>query len=258
MINIECCKKLFNEYIKRYDFNNEKIHLKYGHTLRVVDFCEDISRTLNLSGEDIELARLIGLLHDLGRFEQIKMYDTYNDDISIDHASLAIEILQKDNYIDKFVKDGASKKIIMEAIVNHNKFKINDKLDSRTELFAKIIRDADKLDIMNLIVNGKLEITFNSGRISCTVLDSILHQQEVHNTDVNSKIDNYVSSVAFVFDLNFDYSIKYIKDKNLLSILIDNIAIRNDNEKEKLLAIKVAVSEYIKERLGKQNVRKEI
>ena len=162
---------------------------------------------------------------------------------------MAVKILQADNYIDKFVSDKASQKIVIEAVNNHNKFMIDGNLESRTELFSKIIRDADKLDIINLMVNGKLEIAFNSGSISSEVMDSILNEQEVKNADRHSKIDDYVSSAAYIFDFNFKFSIQYVKDRNLISTLVDNIVIRNDSEKEKLLAIKVTVSEYLKDRL---------
>ena len=41
---------------------------------------------------------LIGLLHDIGRFEQVKVYDTFSDIDSIDHADYGVEILG--DYID--------------------------------------------------------------------------------------------------------------------------------------------------------------
>ena len=75
MINIENAKKVFREYIKNYDLNYGKIALKVAHILRVSSISKRIAIALNLNEEDINLAELIGLLHDIGRFEQIKQYN---------------------------------------------------------------------------------------------------------------------------------------------------------------------------------------
>ena len=60
---------------------------------------------LNLSEEDILLAELIGLLHDIGRFEQIKNYHTFLDKESIDHAEYGNKILFEDDLIRNFITE---------------------------------------------------------------------------------------------------------------------------------------------------------
>jgi HD superfamily phosphodiesterase len=46
------------------------IMLKRNHSLRVSSLSGLISKKIHLSEEDIILAKIIGLLHDVGRFEQ--------------------------------------------------------------------------------------------------------------------------------------------------------------------------------------------
>ncbi len=62
----------FKEYLKDYDLENGSIKLKIGHTYEVVKKSEYIATGLKLDKENIELAKIIALLHDIGRFEQIK------------------------------------------------------------------------------------------------------------------------------------------------------------------------------------------
>ncbi len=50
-------------------YTMKKIRLKVEHTYRVADISEQIAEKLGLSEEDIALAWLIGMLHDIGRFE---------------------------------------------------------------------------------------------------------------------------------------------------------------------------------------------
>lgn len=63
----------FKEYTSHYDISDEKIKLKVDHTYRVAALSERIANSLGLSDEYVELAWLIGMLHDIGRFEQLKI-----------------------------------------------------------------------------------------------------------------------------------------------------------------------------------------
>ena len=68
-------KTQFNNYLKDYDCHNDKIRLKIVHTYGVVKESADIAARMKLSEEDTSLAKMIALLHDIGRFEQLKQFD---------------------------------------------------------------------------------------------------------------------------------------------------------------------------------------
>ena len=78
-MDIEIAKNEFLNYTNSYDLSNFNIKRKVDHSLRVMELCKIIAENLNLDVEDIKLAELIGLLHDIGRFEQMKVYNTFND-----------------------------------------------------------------------------------------------------------------------------------------------------------------------------------
>ena len=84
MINFEQAKVSFKKYLQDYDLEYGKIELKIRHTYGVVNASEYIAKKLLLDNENIELAKLIVLLHDIGRFEQIKQYDCFIDNKNID------------------------------------------------------------------------------------------------------------------------------------------------------------------------------
>ena len=79
MIDIENAKRVFKEYVKDYNPNDGKIALKISHILRVTQKSRELAEELNLNEEDTDLAELIGLLHDIGRFEQVRIYNTFYD-----------------------------------------------------------------------------------------------------------------------------------------------------------------------------------
>ena len=76
-IDILKAKKVFKEYVKNYNPEDGKIKIKISHIERVSQIARKLAEDLKLNQEDIELAELIGLLHDIGRFEQIKIYHTF-------------------------------------------------------------------------------------------------------------------------------------------------------------------------------------
>ena len=126
----------FKNYTSNYLEYGEMIELKINHTIRVVNLCERIAKSLNLNDEEIYIAKIIGLLHDIGRFEQWKNYNTFNDLNSIDHADYGVEILKKDNYIRKYIKDDSYDEIILKSIEYHNKYEIANDLNEKTTIFA--------------------------------------------------------------------------------------------------------------------------
>ena len=99
MIDITKAKKAFKEYVKNYDIENPKIKLKIAHIERTSEVARKMAESLELQKEDIELAELIGLLHDIGRFEQVRKYNTFVDHLSENHAKIGVDILFKDGLI---------------------------------------------------------------------------------------------------------------------------------------------------------------
>ena len=79
MINIQKTENVFLDYVKNYDINNGRIKLKMIHILNVAKNCNDIAKSLNLDDEKVKLAYLIGIFHDIGRFEQVRIYNTFSD-----------------------------------------------------------------------------------------------------------------------------------------------------------------------------------
>ena len=69
--------KFFEDYVSKFDKNNNLVDLKYKHTYRVVGYAKEIARSLNLDEHEFNRACICALFHDLGRFTQIKEYNTF-------------------------------------------------------------------------------------------------------------------------------------------------------------------------------------
>lgn len=257
MINFEQAKIKFEEYLEKYNLEYGKIELKIRHTYGVVRSSEYISKDLLLDNEDIKLAKLIALLHDIGRFEQIRRFDSFIDSKTIDHAILGNEILFNDNVIRNFIKNNKYDNIISKAILNHNKFKIQDNLQGKELLHSKIIRDADKTDnfrvkveddFPNIIDNSDRE-DLENGIISDKIYNDFMSNRLIISKDRNTYIDFWVSYIAFIFDFNFDSGLKYIKKMDYINKVINRLNYKNQDTKEKMERIRKHALNYIDKRL---------
>lgn len=238
MIDINIANKAFDEYVKNYNPENKRILLKINHIRRVEAISKEIATNLKLSEEDILLAELIGLLHDIGRFEQIKIYNTFNDNKSINHSELGVKILFEDGLIRNFVKDNQYDEIIKKAILNHNKDNIEDGLDSRTLMHSKIIRDSDKIDIFYVLITEEVKTCYETDNMSMEIITDEIYREFIEDKRINykkrkSSADILVSHFAYIFDFNFEYSLKILKEKNYINKLYNRFTFEDKNTQEK-------------------------
>ena len=103
-MNYNNAKQQFEKYLDGYDSNNDKVRLKIIHTYGVVHAMEEICHRMQLSEEDTELARIIALLHDIGRFEQLKRFDSF-EPTTMDHAAYGVKVLFEEGMIRQFVPE---------------------------------------------------------------------------------------------------------------------------------------------------------
>lgn len=227
MIDLNYTKTKFNEFIKKYEVqNNEKIALKITHMIRVMNVNIEFAKYQNLDNENIELAGVIGLLHDIGRFTQIEKYNTFIDAESVDHCQAGVDLLFSDNLIDYFVPDKKYHFTIQKAIINHGKMEIEDGLDENIFLHCKLIRDSDKTDIYEVMLNENPDTVFDgpfipNAEINPSALNDFYNHNMVKKSDVNSVLDDYVRKVAFIYNYYFKENLKYIKEQNYINRMTD-------------------------------------
>lgn len=258
MIDIKKASMVFSEYVKPYDITNGKIELKVKHTFRTVEVAKEIAEDLNLKEEQCLLAQLIALLHDIGRFEQVRIYNTFRDKDSVDHADLGVKILFEEGKIRNFIEDTKYDDIIYKAIKNHNKFKIQEGLNEEELLQAKIIRDADKTDIfarfaldIELCQNVLYDYKEMAKQIvSPKIMEKFEKYEQVSRDEFNSDIDGYINIISFIFDYNFLTGLKMIKENNYIERTMKPICICEDTKEQMERIIEIA-NAYIDKRIKK-------
>lgn len=259
MINIEKSKEYFKKYIQRYDVNNSRIHMKTVHMYHVAENARKIASLLNLSEDEQNLAELIGLLHDLGRFEQWKWYETFSDKLSIDHGQKSVEVLFADKEIRNFIEDDKYDATIYKAINNHNKVEIEKGLSNFEILHSKIIRDADNLDIFRGLMQDNIEdyTHFGSSDVSKEVLSpefisDFKKEKVLLYSKAKTDMDIMVSIIAHIYAISFPESLKIIKENDYINKFVQKIDAKDEFTKQKLNEIADYAMEYIERKLKKE------
>lgn len=256
---IDCDKALnaFSDYVKNYDVNNGKIRLKIIHTMHVADLAEMIASQLNLSQEDIQLARLIGILHDIGRFEQLRRYNDFRDYLTVDHAALGVKVLQENNLIRSFIEDDQYDDLIFAAISNHNRYAIEEGLDKRTRLHAKIIRDADKTDIFRVRIEDPLEdaLPFTVDDLETSGLskkiENVFYQEKcIHSNSRQEPADALLSAMALLFDYNFKPGLRYVRDHQYVQRMVERYPFQREDTAKGIQQAETFALKYIDQRLS--------
>lgn len=254
-INREHIKKTFQEYTDRYDSANPKIKLKIDHTYRVADLCEQIAQSLELSAAEVDLAWLSGMLHDVGRFEQLRRYNTFSDAQSIDHARFAVELLYDEGLIADYVPEISTAELVADArtwrsmggvnesptaqsedmplsdilqtlriaIGEHSAYRIQKGLDERTRMFCQILRDADKVDIFRVICDTPMEEVYGfqtkdilRSAITPEVMQAFYEHHAVLRKLKKCPADYIVAHGSLTFELVYPESLRIAKEQGYL------------------------------------------
>ncbi len=214
----------FSNYIKsNYDINDKLIEIKYEHSKRVANLMILIASKMNLSKREMLLAYFIGLFHDLGRFEQAVREHKF-DNSNFDHAAYSNKILFKDDFISNFDIPHELYDVIKTAVYFHNKKDIPNDLEGSYELYTKLIRDADKIDIIRVMTEN-FKQSFTSVPKN-EIMDAYLNNQTIDTKLIENLSERVVLNLSFMKDLYFLESKEVLsktgnKEKYLESVLVD-------------------------------------
>ena len=252
-IDIEHAKKEFDKYLRDFDLETPKILLKKVHTYGVIKAADYICTREELGAGDRDLALLIALLHDIGRFEQLRAYNSYDDD-RFDHARFGVKLLFEQGKIRDFISCADYDEVIRQSIACHSMYRLPEIQDPRILLHCKIIRDADKLDNFRVKSVDSLEAHFDlpgeiiqKEGISENVLQAVRDHRCVRREERKTHLDMWVSYMAFIFDLNFSSSFRFIQEHDYINRCIDRMDYSEKNTKESMEEVRRICLDYVQE-----------
>ncbi len=210
-----------------------RIDLKIKHSLLVLDKASRLCERLDLDAHLSACARLAALYHDLGRFPQYQRYRTFRDPDSVNHALLGVRTVRAHGPLKDI--DAKSRSLICAAIMVHNRKSIpahmRAKAGAPLAILAGIVRDADKLDIIRVMLehfSGESEdavVTLglepSPDRYLESVADCLIAGTIPSYRNLRYVNDMRLMLASWIFDLNFPASREAFFAMGALDRLLD-------------------------------------
>ena len=229
-------RHFFQEWFRRHvltfresdPIHQRSIDMKEEHTFRVCTATERITAGLGLSENDRRIAFVTALFHDIGRFPQYRQYRTFRDPDSENHAKLSIRELNRHRILHSL--DSAERQLISRAIIFHNRRRLPDYLDPETRLYCQLIRDADKIDILRVMVEQfQMEESLRNPVITLGLEANSSVREEVYGvlfegramsyTELKTTNELKVLQMSWVFDINFRPTFEMLRERNDIGVL---------------------------------------
>ena len=248
----------FDDYVAALygddDFVNANLKLKEEHSRRTCEEMRYLAGELGLTDNQKRIAEVIALFHDIGRFEQFVKYRTYNDIRSVNHCLLGLEVLRQRRVLAAL--EDQEKELIEKAVEYHGIKELPKGLAGECLLFARLIRDADKIDILYVVTGYykkyrdspekfmiQLELP-DEPRCSTEVVQGILRGERIDHSELRTLNDLKLAQLGWVYDVNFAATLKRIRQRGFLEKLFEVLPKTPNIER-----VRRKVSEYVEARL---------
>ena len=253
-MNREAAKQAFAAYTEHYNSSDPKIKLKIDHTYRVAGLCDRIGRSIGLSGEELDLAWMCGLLHDIGRFEQIRRYHTFSDADSGDHAQLSCEILfGEEGRIRSFLSENRWDRLLQTAVQWHSAYRIPEGLDEKTQMYCNLLRDADKIDILRVNLDTPMEEIYNvtteelrTSEVTSEVMQAFDGHHAILRSLKKTAVDHAVGHISLVYELVYPESRAIVKEQGYLDRMMD-FPTDNPETKKQFVHIREEMNRFLEQ-----------
>ncbi|MEZ0574679.1 HD domain-containing protein [Halodesulfovibrio aestuarii] len=244
--DITLYQKWFEQYVVPYaqadSEDRQYIDLKRDHTLRVFDNAKQIAASLSLTSRDMKVALLGALFHDVGRFEQFRMYKTYSDRNSVNHGLLGSRILKYENVLAKEPKE--IQHAVRATVAMHNKLALPKGLPEHIRIATNIVRDSDKLDIFPVLVSNfthdgsksdvvTMGLEEGATKYTRQVLYKLLHGESIRYDDMRYVNDFKLLLASWVFGLEYGVSMQLLHQRGIMERLLDTLPALPEMEKVK-------------------------
>ena len=201
--------EIYNAYVDTFREADGKLppmmELKRIHTAHVVANARLITEGEGFDAETARACDVAALLHDTGRYEQLKRYNTFRDSDSVDHAVFSHDIVKERGWLD----GDPQREAILTAVLVHNRRDLPDGLDALTLAAAQTVRDADKLDIFRVLEHQIVTTDWRHNsqafwnlpttvRPNPVVLDDIRSGRPVSYQDIRSLADFILIQVGWI------------------------------------------------------------
>lgn len=208
-------------------------------------FCFLIACKKGLNEEERNFCYLMGLFHDLGRFEQWRIYSTYDDNKSVDHGDLSARIISSIKRDDlKLNVDEYD--LLIDSIKYHTKEYCGD--DEKVVFYNSILNNADSYANVTTCASGVQQVTQTEDGYTKAIVDAFKSGKLMRGFSPKAKIDRCLSLTACLYYVKYDFLRQDIVNKGYVGAVYEILS-KHLNSEDKTMYKQLLdglMKEYIK------------
>ena len=198
---IQSYNNIFYDFIKSYDLSNSNLLRKMIHSYEVARNCFEMASRNGMNVKERNFCCLMGLFHDIGRFKQWEIYQTYDDAKSVDHGELSYDILDEFDCCTLFDLTEEETYILKEAIKFHTKPYKGD--NEKIKAFNYILRNSDAFSNVLSTASGMQQMTVEANGVTNEILEKFDNKELLVGISPLNKLDRCLMLTACCY---------YVKD----------------------------------------------
>jgi len=211
------------------DTGDSRVVLKRDHTLRVFDNALRITPNLALEPHLEFLTHLAALFHDVGRFPQYARFRSFDDRVAGNHGYAGVRLLRQSPVLAGLT--GAARRTVLAAVGLHNRRDLPPKLPPEVDVAVRVVRDADKLDIFQVMLAHfapgaphdsviNLGLTPHTDRYTPAILARVQARRLADYSRMVWVNDFKLLLCSWIYDLNFPSSRRLLRQRGHLDRLL--------------------------------------
>lgn len=247
-IDIAGHREQFLAFVESYTggVENAPLRLKVEHSFRVLEHVEllvTMEAPPSPLARDKELARaavLAALYHDCGRFPQFRDYHTFADAYSINHAQLGVDVIREQGFLRH--ETDRVRELAETAVGLHNQYALPTALTPEVRLITDMVREADKLDILRIIVGHLdnalpekdsvlLHVRDEPQTWTPSVMADVLAGRVIHYSDLHYINDFRLLLGTWLHELNFPATRSALAHSGVMDTILDGLPHTPEMEK---------------------------
>ena len=242
---------VFNKYVKNFDMNKGNVKETYFHSLKMMDLCKDIARSLGIFTEnEIIICGFIGLFHDIGSFSNRNKYIFFlNQSVDISKKSVDL-IFDSKKLIRDITDDTTYDDVIKISIYCHNKVGLPAGITDKIAHFCKVLKDAHTLDDFRMAINYPY-LDMHIDNFPSSIVYDTFKQYSVISTKVSDNdADSVLQVLSLVFGVNYLYTYKILKNEAYIDKLIVSLSTKNKDIRNFFAQIGAVLNMFIDQRIA--------
>ncbi len=225
-------EQLAADYRQELPEDQQNIDLKREHSLRVLANAALIANSERFAAFERRAALLAALYHDTGRFPQYAAYKTFRDAESENHGQLGVKTLRQ-----RELPTGAPpdmQRLVRSAVMLHNRRYLPERISPQLAAVTMAVRDADKLDIMRVMLEHFSRTEYQNPVVTLSVKDDPKQYTALLYSQVMSgELGDYASMkwvndfklmlLSWAYGMHFAAGRRLLLERNLAGQLLDTM-----------------------------------